>query len=62
MGGSGWTLIAIGVGLLAIVLFWAMMRNKDSQEKEDLDRTEEATARLYQEEDAARDPMDDGTV
>jgi hypothetical protein len=38
-----------------------MLRNK-SQQGEELDRTEQATRRLYQEEDAARDPMDDGVV
>ena len=61
-GGLSWTMITIiGVILLAIVLLWAKFRNKSSQE-EGLDQTEQATRRLYKEEDAARDPMDDGDV
>lgn len=62
MGGLSWTMITIvGVVLLAIVLLWAMLRNK-SEDGEQIRRTEEATRELYKEEDKARDPMDDGVV
>jgi hypothetical protein len=60
--GLNWVVIDIvAVAVLAIVLLWVMLRNKSKQE-EGLDRTEQATRKLYQEEDAARDPMDDGVV
>ena len=57
----GWSLlIVIGIVLIAIVLFVAMNRNKS--DRAGIERSEQATDRLYKEEDAARDPMDDGTV
>ena len=59
LGGLNWALITIiGAALLAIVLFWAMLRNKASHEA-GMDRTEEATRRLYREEEADRDPSND---
>lgn len=62
MGGLNWAIITIvGAALLAIVLFWAMARNKSARDTE-MDRTEAATRNLYREEDQARDRMDDGVV
>jgi len=57
----GWSLITvIGIVLVAIVLFLVVTRNK--ADRAGIERSEQATDRLYKEEDAARDPMDDGTV
>ena len=61
LGGTTWTLIIIGVALLVVVLVWAMLRKRGEPEA-GIERTEQATDRLYREEDAARDPMDDGIV
>ena len=61
LGGTTWTLIIIGVALLVVVLVWAMLRKRGESEA-GIERTEQATDRLYREEDAARDPMDDGIV
>ena len=61
LGGTNWTLIIIGVALLVAVLLWAMLR-KQGEPEAGIERTEQATGRLYREEDAARDPMDDGIV
>ena len=56
------TLIIMAViAVLAIALVWARARSGSTPET-GIDRTEEATRRLYREEDAARDRMDDGTV
>ena len=60
MSGNWTWIILIGAALLAIVAFWASRRNAATVDK--VPETEAATARLYKEEDAARDPMDDGTV
>ena len=49
----------VGVALLAVILLWAMLRNRSAGGRE---HTEEATRELYRQEDAARDPMDDGIV
>ena len=60
IGGLGLTAITVGgVALLAIVLFWAMLRNRSAGGRE---HTEEATRELYRQEDAARDPTDDGII
>ena len=61
LGGTNRTLIIIGVAVLVVVLLWAMLRKRGEPEA-GIERTEQATARLYREEDAARDPMDDGIV
>ena len=62
VGGVSWFVIdVIAVALLVIVLAWALLRNRRAK-KRDINRTEAATDRLYKEEDAARDPIDDGTV
>jgi hypothetical protein len=62
LAGLNWFVIdVVAVALLAIVLVWALIRNRRAK-AQDMDRTEAATSRLYKEEDAARDPMDDGTV
>jgi hypothetical protein len=59
LGGLNWMVIdVVCVALLAVVLLWAMLRNRKSREA-GIDRTEEATRRLYREEDAARDPSND---
>lgn len=60
IGGFGLAAITIvGVALLAIILLWAMLRNRSAGGRE---HTEEATRELYRQEDAARDPMDDGII
>lgn len=53
----GWSLMTIvGPIILAVVLIWAMMRNRTS--KAELDRTESATRDLYRDQDAADKAMD----
>jgi hypothetical protein len=57
-GGLGWGLqTIIGVAILAVVLLWAVLRNRKS--RADRDRTEQATRDLYREEEARRDDEDD---
>ena len=52
-GGFSWSLLTIvGPILLAIVLLWAVLKNRKAR-PEDVDRTERATRELYQEEDRA---------
>lgn len=52
-GGFDWTLLTIvGPALLAVVILWAMLRNRAS--RADPDRTEAATHRLYEQEEAER--------
>jgi hypothetical protein len=59
MAGVSWILITvIGVGILALALLWAILRNKERGDA-GIERTESATRRLYREEDAARDPEND---
>ncbi|MFS0738301.1 hypothetical protein ABC347_14750 [Sphingomonas sp. 1P06PA] len=56
-GGMGWSLITIiGPIVLAVVLIWAIFRNRTS--KAELDRTEQATRELYREQDAVDKAMD----
>jgi hypothetical protein len=57
-GGGSWGIITIlGPLALALVLLWALLRNRKSKPR-DLDRTEQATRELYKEEDAH---LHDGT-
>jgi len=57
-GGISWGLqTIIGVSILAVVLLWALLRNRASGAQRD--RTEAATRRLYEEEEAARHGEDD---
>ena len=52
-GGLNWSIITIvGPLLLAIVLIWALMRNR--KEGPDPDTTERETHRVYDEEERAR--------
>lgn len=52
-GGFDWTLMTIvGPVVLALVILFALLRNRSS--KASKDRTEQATHRLYEEEEAAR--------
>jgi hypothetical protein len=52
-GGFDWTLLTIvGPALLAVVILWALLRNRAS--RVDRGRTEEATRDLYREEEAER--------
>jgi hypothetical protein len=52
-GGFNWTLLTIiGPALLAVVILWALLRNRAS--KSSRDRTERATHELYREEEAER--------
>ena len=52
-GGFNWSLLTIvGPALLAVVLLWALLRNRTSRAQRD--RTEEATHRLYRQEEAER--------
>jgi hypothetical protein len=53
-GGFNWTLLTIvGPALLAIVILWALLKNRGTSRAE-LDRTEQATHNLYKEEEAER--------
>jgi type II secretory pathway pseudopilin PulG len=52
-GGFNWSLLTIvGPALLAVVILWALLRNRATRAERD--RTEEATHRLYQQEEAER--------
>ena len=49
-GGFQWTLLTIvGVVVLAVVIAWAALRNRTS--RQDTEKTEEATRRVYEEEE-----------
>ena len=53
-GGFDWSLLTIvGPALLAIVILWAVLKNRGSTRAE-RDRTEQATHDLYREEEAER--------
>jgi len=53
-GGFNWTLLTIvGPALLAVVILWALLRNRGVSRAE-TDRTEQATHRLYEQEEAER--------
>jgi hypothetical protein len=59
-GGINWSIINIvGPLLLALVILWAMLKNRKSSRSE-VERTEEATRELYKKEDAAH--RDDNTM
>ena len=50
LAGLNWMLVAvIGVIILAVVIAWAMMRNRAPDPQ--VERSEEATRRLYEEEE-----------
>ena len=52
-GGFDWTLLTIvGPALLAVVVLWAVLRNRATRAEKG--RTEEATHRLYEQEEAER--------
>ncbi len=56
--GFNWTLLTIvGPALLAVVILWALLRNRATKAEED--RTEEATHRLYDQEEAERQAGDE---
>jgi hypothetical protein len=62
LGGGSWGIVTIvGPLLLAIVLTWALLRNRKSRPR-DIERTERATRELYKEEDAAHRGEDDERV
>jgi len=51
-GGLSWGIITIiGPLILAVVILWAILRNRKSSRR-DVERTERATHDLYKEEDA----------
>ena len=51
--GFNWTLITIiGPAILAIVILWAVLRNRTSRETDA--RSEEGTRRVYEQEEAER--------
>ena len=53
-GGFNWSLLTIvGPALLAVVILWALLRNRKTSRAE-RDRTEQATHDLYREEEAER--------
>jgi hypothetical protein len=59
-GGLSWALINIvGPLLLALVILYAVLRNRKSK-PEEIERTEQATRELYREEDRAH--RDDTTL
>ena len=49
--GFNWTLILVGVLVLAVAIFWAMRRNRTPPSR--VEDSEEATRRVYEEEDRA---------
>ncbi|WP_129792050.1 hypothetical protein [Sphingosinicella sp. CPCC 101087] len=52
LGGFNWSLLTIvGAIVLAIVIAWAALRNRSS--RRDVERSERATHRLYEEEERA---------
>ncbi|HEX8217488.1 MAG TPA: hypothetical protein VF577_08475 [Allosphingosinicella sp.] len=52
--GFDWSLLTIvGPALLAIVILWAVLKNRGAS-RADRDRTEQATHDLYREEEAER--------
>ena len=52
-GGFNWTLLTIvGPALLAVVILWALLRNRAT--RGDRERTEEGTRRVYEQEEAER--------
>jgi hypothetical protein len=56
-GGFDWTLLTIvGPALLAVVILWAVLKNRASRGERA--RTEEATHRLYEQEEAERPAPD----
>jgi hypothetical protein len=60
LGGINWGIINIvGPLLLAVVILWALLKNRKSTPAE-IERTEEATRELYKKEDAAH--RDDNTM
>jgi cyanate permease len=53
LGGFNWTLLTIaGPALLAVVILWALLRNRATRGERE--RTEQATRDLYREEEAER--------
>ena len=53
MGGANWSIITIvGPLLLAAVLLWAFLRNR--KDRADVRGSEDATRRVYDEEEASR--------
>ena len=53
-GGSLWSVLTIvGPLLLGAVLLWALLRNRAHSSPAEIERTEQATRELYQEEDRA---------
>lgn len=60
LGGFNWAIINIvGPLLLALVILYALLKNRKSSKKE-IERTEDATRDLYKKEDAAH--RDDNTM
>jgi len=60
LGGGNWAILNIvGPLLLAAVLLWALLRNRNAR-KVDVDRTEQATRDAYDEEEEKRRAGDDG--
>ena len=58
-GGGNWAILTIvGPLLLAAVLLWALLRNRNSR-KGDADTTDRATRDLYREEEEKRRTGDD---
>lgn len=50
--GNLWALATfVGPVLLAAVILWALMRNRQRDQPEDVARTEAATHKLYEQED-----------
>jgi hypothetical protein len=60
LGGFNWTLLTIiGPALLAVVILWALLRNRGASRGE-RERTEQGTRDLYRAEEAERrDPDSD---
>lgn len=58
-GGLGWVAL-IGMVAIIAVVFWAMSRNKADTKSEKM--TEDATRRLYDEQDADDKARDEGRL
>ena len=58
-GGINWTLLTIvGPALLAVIILWALLRNRAAPGSNE--ESEQATHRLYEEEEAERRDGDMG--
>jgi hypothetical protein len=61
LGGANWAILNIvGPLLLAVVLLWALLRNRKAKSRDQIERSERATHDLYDQEESARRDTDEG--